>query len=243
MPVPGIQPLSARPRGIEALADRPEIRNCPSPNFGSRRDGAQPELIVIHYTAMASTEAAIDWLCNPEAEVSAHYVISPHGEIYQLVDEEMRAWHAGAGQWCGCEDVNSRSIGIELSNRGDHPFAAQQMAALEWLLQDIMARWDIGPAGVIGHSDLAPGRKIDPGVHFDWQRLEFLGLAEKRGSDEGPRNVLMSQFRALAEARGYPAAIDDETLLSAVRLRYRPWASGPLVSEDFTPIGRAALWT
>jgi N-acetylmuramoyl-L-alanine amidase len=154
-----------------------DICQHPSPNFGERRDGQRPELIVIHYTAMESAQAAIDWLCNPEAEVSAHYVIAPGGKITQLVAEEMRAWHAGVGSWQGKGDVNSRSIGIELSNKGDHPFAAAQMDVLEALLAEIMQRWDIGPDGVIGHSDMSPGRKIDPGPKFDWLRLARQGLA------------------------------------------------------------------
>ncbi|CUH52525.1 N-acetylmuramoyl-L-alanine amidase [Shimia marina] len=222
---------------------RPAIRQHPSPNFGARRDGLRPELVVIHYTAMETAQAAIDWLCNPEAEVSAHYVICEQGQITQLVAEDMRAWHAGMGEWQGRDDVNSRSIGIELANRGNHPFPAQQMTALEMLLRGIMARWGIGPAGVIGHSDLAPGRKIDPGLRFDWHRLEIQGLAERRGDDHGPPDASMSQFREIAKSRGYTASVDDETLLAAVRLRYRPWARGPLIAEDFTPIGHAALWT
>ncbi|MBO9479558.1 N-acetylmuramoyl-L-alanine amidase [Shimia sp. R11_0] len=222
---------------------RPTIRQHPSPNFGARRDGLRPELVVIHYTAMETAQAAIDWLCNPEAEVSAHYVICEQGQITQLVAEDMRAWHAGMGEWQGRDDVNSRSIGIELANRGDHPFPEPQMTALETLLRGIMARWGIGPAGVIGHSDLAPGRKIDPGLRFDWRRLEIQELAERRGNDRGPREAAMSQFREIAKSRGYTASVDDETLLAAVRLRYRPWARGPLIAEDFTPIGHADLWT
>lgn len=152
----------------------------PSPNFGARRSGiTQPYLIVLHYTAMAGAEAARDWLCNPEAEVSAHYVVARDGACWQLVDEAMRAWHAGRGAWQGCEDVNSASVGIELANTGAEPFPEPQMAVLEALLRGIMARWDIPPEGVIGHEDSAPGRKIDPGSRFDWRRLERLGLARR----------------------------------------------------------------
>lgn len=149
----------------------------PSPNFGTRRDGLLPELIVIHYTAMSSASAALERLCDPEAEVSAHYLIEADGTLWQLVEEAERAWHAGAGNWLGRDDINSRSIGIELDNRGTHPFAEPQMATLEQLLPGIMSRWDIQPEGVIGHSDSAPGRKIDPGPRFDWLRLERQGLA------------------------------------------------------------------
>ncbi|PIE12315.1 MAG: N-acetylmuramoyl-L-alanine amidase [Rhodobacterales bacterium] len=200
-------------------------------------------MIVLHYTAMQSAEAALARLCDPGAEVSAHYLIGEQGRIWQMVPEEMRAWHAGAGSWHGVADVNSRSIGVELANRGDHPFPEPQMAALEKLMRGIMARWNIPSGRVIGHSDMAPGRKFDPGARFDWQRLERLGLAARRGSDAGPADGDFALFRAVASGAGYSADVDDETLLAAVRLRYRPWASGPLVAEDFTPLGHRALWT
>lgn len=219
------------------------IKHHPSPNYGTRKNDLTPAFVVLHYTAMASTQAAIDWLCTPKSEVSAHYVISPDGAVTQLVAEEHRAWHAGAGQWCGLEDMNSRSIGIELSNTGAQPFPEPQMAALETLLAEMMSRWDIAPAGVIGHSDLAPGRKVDPGRHFDWRRLELQGLAARRGHDTGPRPASTEAFRAVARHAGYTADVDDATLLAAVRLRYRPWASGPLQPEDFTPLGHCASWT
>lgn len=156
---------------------RPGAIWVPSPNFGPRRDGLKPTLIVLHYTAMTSARAALERLCDPAAEVSAHYLIGPDGTLWQLVRECDRAWHAGAGAWRGQSDINSRSIGIELDNRGDHPFGEPQMAALEALLESVMARWEIPAAGVIGHSDMAPGRKVDPGPRFDWARLERQGLA------------------------------------------------------------------
>lgn len=150
----------------------------PSPNFSDRRDGATPSLVVLHYTAMESAEAACRRLCDPEAEVSAHYLIDYDGTVLSLVDEDRRAWHAGAGHWGKIADVNSHSIGIELQNTGAEPFGERQMAALERLLQDIMARRGIGPEGVIGHEHSAPGRKIDPGPKFDWARLVRGGLAD-----------------------------------------------------------------
>lgn len=200
-------------------------------------------MIVLHYTAMESAEAALERLCDAEAEVSAHYLICERGRIWQMVAEADRAWHAGAGRWGDVEDVNSRSIGIELANRGDHPFPEPQMAALERLMPGIMARWSIPPERVIGHSDMAPGRKGDPGRRFDWHRLERQGLARRRGLDIGPGDPEPARFRDLARALGYTADVDDDTLLAAVRLRYRPWGSGPLAPEDFAPLGHAALWT
>ncbi|HEY0275164.1 MAG TPA: N-acetylmuramoyl-L-alanine amidase, partial [Paenirhodobacter sp.] len=147
----------------------------PSPNFGPRRQGAQPELIVLHYTGMTSCAAARDRLCDPAAEVSAHWLIAEDGRAEALVAEESRAWHAGAGSWQGRGDVNSRSIGIEIANPGNRPFPEPQMAALEALLRAILHRWGIPPEAVIAHSDMAPERKIDPGPRFDWCRLARQG--------------------------------------------------------------------
>jgi len=212
-----------------------QIVQHPSPNCGPRRDGLRPELIVIHYTAMHSAAAALARLCDPAAEVSAHYLISGQGKITQLVQEDQRAWHAGAGSWAGAGDVNSRSVGIELDHRGTHPFAAAQMAALETLLPDIMGRWDIPTDGVIGHSDMAPGRKIDPGPRFDWARLERQEMARKRGQGT-PTNVTWDSFCTAAAHVGYPVDVADDVLLETVRLRYRPWASGALVAADIAPL-------
>ncbi|WP_254437972.1 N-acetylmuramoyl-L-alanine amidase [Ruegeria arenilitoris] len=200
-----------------------------------------PSLVVIHYTAMDSAQAALDRLCDPECEVSAHYLIGRDGTVWQMVRETHRAWHAGAGEWHGQSDINSRSIGIELDNTGFHPFSELQMTGLEILLRQIIKRWSITPEGVIGHSDMAPGRKFDPGQRFDWQRLERLGLAARRGVDEGPQDAPPALFRALAHDAGFTADTDDATLLEAVRLRYRPWGKGPLAPADFTPFGKTAF--
>ncbi|HHC29956.1 MAG TPA: N-acetylmuramoyl-L-alanine amidase, partial [Rhodobacterales bacterium] len=125
-----------------------QITDHPSPNFGDRRDGLGPELVVLHYTVL-DCAAALERLCDPVHEVSTHYLIGREGQVFRLVDEGMRAWHAGAGTWAGRGDVNSRSIGIELENSGLTPFSEPQMARLEGLLSDILARWRIGPEGVI----------------------------------------------------------------------------------------------
>lgn len=209
-----------------------EVRWCPSPNTGPRREGLTPHLIVLHYTAMVSAEAALDRLCDPAAEVSAHYLIARDGSVTQMVEEAERAWHAGAGEWAGKYDINSRSIGIELDNGGREPFSEPLMKALEVLLPQVMGRWAIDPAGVIGHSDMAPGRKGDPGPHFDWARLARRGLASPiavgQAEDTSPE-----AFTAAARAAGYTADVPVDTLLAAVRLRCAPWRSGPLTSADF----------
>jgi len=204
----------------------------PSPNYGPRRDGLLPVMVVIHYTAMGSAEAALERLCDPSAEVSAHYLIAAGGAVTQMVEEPVRAWHAGAGEWNGLADINSRSIGIELDNRGTHPFHAPQMDALEGLLRGIMGRWDIPPEGVIGHSDMAPGRKVDPGPHFDWARLELQGLAA-RPQDRITSSCDEAEFVAAARAAGFTAVADFQTLLHTTRLRRAPWRTGPLQRADF----------
>lgn len=200
----------------------------PSPNHGDRR-GQRPELVVIHYTGMEDGASARARLCDPAAEVSAHWLIHEAGLTEQLVAEDRRAWHAGAGSWQGREDVNSRSIGIELVNPGDRPFPEPQMAALERLLRAIMARWDIAPAGVIGHSDLAPGRKTDPGPRFDWQRLARQGLAIWPAIAAGNADSAEAPLADSLTRIGYP---EVPARLAAFRLRFRPWASGPEDAAD-----------
>ena len=147
-------------------------RELPSPNWDER---ALPvTMVVLHYTEM-EREAALERLTDPEARVSAHYFISEDGEVVRLVDEERRAWHAGASYWRGHKDVNSASIGIELDHPGHalgyREFAEPQIDALVPLLHDIVRRHDIPRANVVGHSDVAPARKTDPGELFPWDRL------------------------------------------------------------------------
>jgi len=185
-------------------------------------------MVVIHYTAMASAAAACDTLCNPETQVSAHYLIAQDGTVLSLVPEDLRAWHAGAGRWGGITDVNSHSIGIELANDGTSPFAAPLMDALEDLLRAIMQRWDIRPERVIGHSDMAPQRKIDPGPRFDWRRLALQGLAVWPDAAQADP----ADFAPAMRAFGYTATDDPDLLLQSFRLRFRPWARGALDGTD-----------
>lgn len=215
----------------------------PSPNFGDRR-GKRVELVVLHYTAMPSCAAALERLCDPEAEVSAHYLIDEDGMLLSLVEEGARAWHAGAGSWRGEGDVNSRSIGVELANLGDRPFPDLQMRALERLLAGILHRHGLPPEAVIAHSDMAPERKGDPGPRFDWRRLALQGLSvwptapvdappphPSPSGGEGGASPDVAGFVADLSAFGYPDAA-PETLLTAFRLRFRPWAVGPLDATD-----------
>ncbi len=177
---------------------------------------------------MTTCAAALARLCDPLHEVSAHWLIGEDGRAEALVDEAMRAWHAGAGTWGGLDDINSHSIGIELANCGDHPFAARQMDALEVLLAAIMGRWAIPPQRVIAHSDMAPTRKGDPGGRFDWQRLARSGLSVWPSAK---RPAFTADFWPALQDFGYPDAPQAD-LLRAFRLRFRPWARGALDGWD-----------
>ena len=152
----------------------------PSPNHDSRREGSPIDILVLHYTGMRTAEEALQRLCDPEAKVSAHYTIDRNGQVYRHVDENLRARHAGVSYWAGERDVNSRSIGIELVNPGHEfgyiPFAESQIAALIKLAREILARNPIPPHRVIGHSDVAPARKMDPGELFPWRTLAEAGI-------------------------------------------------------------------
>lgn len=215
------------------------ILSRPSPNHGPRRDGARPDLIVLHHTAMTSAETALDRLCDPAAEVSAHYLICERGRVWQLVPEELRAWHAGAGRWGRVRDVNSRSIGIELANTGAHPYPAPQMAALRALMAAIMARWSVPPERVIAHSDMAPARKSDPGPRFDWRALAREGLSV--WSDATGQAANWGVFLRDAGRVGYDIGDNPpETVLGAFRQRFRPQVKGPLDGIDCARIADLA---
>lgn len=232
LPAPGIRGPSAR--HVAADTDHPGAVWHPSPNFGPRRHGRPPDLIMLHYTAMATPDAALERLCDPEppgglGPVSAHYLVCPAGRVWQMVREADRAWHAGAGAWGEVTDVNSHSIGIELANTGAEPFSEPQMSALESLLRDVLDRTGIAPAAVIAHSDSAPGRKVDPGPRFDWLRLARQGLAAWAAPAGAGGN-----FHDDLAAIGYrlPEGDDPDCLLQSFRLRFRPWGRGPLTEAD-----------
>lgn len=153
------------------------VKDTPSPNFDARR--GPPDMLVLHYTGMRTAEEAVARLCDPDSKVSAHYVVDEDGSILRLVAEERRAWHAGKGGWQGETDCNTASIGIEIVNPG-HEFGYRdfpdvQIDAVISLVSDIRSRWTIPDAGIIGHSDLAPERKQDPGERFPWKRLASVG--------------------------------------------------------------------
>ncbi|MEO8925813.1 MAG: N-acetylmuramoyl-L-alanine amidase [Caulobacteraceae bacterium] len=150
---------------------------APSPNFNARL--APPDMIVLHYTGMASGAVALARLTDPAARVSAHYLIEEDGRMFALVPEARRAWHAGVSFWAGAKDINGASVGIELVNPGHEfgyrPFPEAQIAALVDLVADIRSRWTIPDERILGHSDVAPDRKTDPGELFPWDRLARAG--------------------------------------------------------------------
>ncbi|MEA1676869.1 N-acetylmuramoyl-L-alanine amidase [Nitrospirillum sp. BR 11163] len=201
------------------------FRDRPSPNHSHRPEGASVDILVLHYTGMVSAEAALDRLCDPAAEVSAHYVVEEDGTVWRLVDENRRAWHAGRGAWGDVQDVNSRSIGVEIVNPGHEygyrPFPAAQMRAVADLCRGVLARHPIPPGNVIAHSDMAPARKQDPGELFGWQGLADagIGLWPERGPHGTAWDGSDDQVATLLARLGYDLTIASfaETLTAFQR--------------------------
>jgi N-acetylmuramoyl-L-alanine amidase len=196
----------------------------PSPNHDERR--LPVSLLVLHYTGMPDAASAIAWLANPESKVSAHYVVTEDGQVLRMVDESRRAWHAGLAHWRGITDVNSASIGIEIVNPGHEwgyrPFPEEQIDALIPLVHDIVQRHRITRGNVVGHSDIAPSRKQDPGELFPWYRLAKLRLALPRPT----RNLMDPHwsdggFLLALERFGYDIT-DPQAAVVAFQRRFRP---------------------
>jgi N-acetylmuramoyl-L-alanine amidase len=179
--------------------------------------------VVIHYTASSSAEQALRTLASPQAGVSAHYLIGRDGAIIQLVDERARAWHAGASRWGAMHDLNSASIGIELDNDSSEPYPAVQIDSLLRLLADLRERHRLRPASFLGHSDVAPRRKVDPGPHFPWATLAAHGLGVWCDPPASPAPTGFDALLGL-QSIGYDTR-DRSAALGAFRLRYRPWAA------------------
>jgi N-acetylmuramoyl-L-alanine amidase len=204
------------------------VRERPSPNWNERPPGCVPDMLVLHYTGMPTAAGALERLCDPLAQVSAHYLIDEDGTVTALVPEAKRAWHAGLSWWQGRANLNDVSIGIELVNPGHEwgyrPFPEPQMAALEALASGLVQRWRIPPARVVAHSDIAPARKEDPGELFDWRRLAGTGIAP--WPEPGPAVAPDPAVAAAALARiGYPLEPQGVPLartLAAFQRRFRP---------------------
>lgn len=216
----------------------------PSPNFDERGAGREIDILLLHYTGMETGEAALERLCDPAAKVSAHYCIDEDGTTYRLVPEEQRAWHAGVAFWAGDTAINARSIGIELVNPGHEfgyrPFPEPQIAALKDLARDILSRHPIPPARVLGHSDVAPARKEDPGELFDWRGLAEIGIG-LWPSNAAPREVPdETTLRTMLSGYGYDAAeLPLDILLTAFQRHFRPEAvTGTADSETAARLHR-----
>lgn len=202
-----------------------------SPNFNARKSPV--DMIVLHYTETVPLAAVIERLCDPVAEVSAHYVVDVDGTVIQLVEEDKRAWHAGVSSWQGVNDINSRSIGIEIVNDGASPFTPAQINAVIDLCRDIQKRHHIKDCNIVAHSDIAPKRKIDPGAFFPWQQLaknnvgywpkprlrDYFNQAALRRDD--------AKLQKLLQKAGYGfefggAKLATHEVLAAFQLRYAP---------------------
>lgn len=192
------------------MSEGPElvVSECPSPNSGERKSGPV-DMLLLHYTGMPDADQALAWLCNPQSGVSCHYFVHEDGRTVRLVDESLRAWHAGKACWAGERDINSRSIGIEIANFGHAslpnpavndrallpPFPDVQVDAVIALCRDILSRHAIPPQRVLAHSDVAPARKADPGEAFPWARLAAAGI----GHWSDPEPVGGGHFLAMGD--------------------------------------------
>jgi N-acetylmuramoyl-L-alanine amidase len=194
----------------------------PSPNHGERKDGRRPDMILLHYTGMPEAGEALERLCSQGSEVSAHYFVFEDGRIVQMVPENRRAWHAGESVWAGETDINSCSIGIEIVNPGHDygylDFPKRQIAAVTALCRGIQTRHSIQPTRVLGHSDVAPARKRDPGERFPWRTLWDSGVGHwakpapiKEGGQLlalGDRGDAVSTMQDLLSQYGYSVVIN-----------------------------------
>lgn len=209
-----------------------DIKNIPSPNFNERAAGKEINMLVLHYTGMLTAEDALDRMCDSSSEVSAHYMVDEDGEIYQLVDETKRAWHAGVSFWKGETDINSCSIGIEIVNPGHEfgyrEFPEKQMQSVIALSKQIVEKYPILSENVVGHSDIAPTRKQDPGELFDWKRLAESGIGLWPNFDETATKT--NDETAMLENIGYDIS-DPEAAKKAFHLHYGEKISVEMVNK------------
>lgn len=193
----------------------------PSPNFDDRK--APVEMLVLHYTGMKTTQEAINRLRDPVAKVSAHYLIDEDGEVYSLVDEDKRAWHAGVSFWKGKTDINSRSVGIEIVNPGHEfgyrPFPSNQIQSIINTSKEIIKRYALLLENVVGHSDIAPTRKKDPGELFPWKKLAENGIGLWTDEFATPEKSVAEMLSAI----GYDTT-DEQAALTAFQRRFYPEA-------------------
>jgi len=227
--------------GASFAPDYADATVRPSPNVGERKDGGRGDILLLHYTGMETGQGAEDWLCDPQSEVSCHYIVHEDGRVVQMVPEALRAWHAGRSHWKGETDINSRSVGIEIVNGGHEfglpAFPDRQLDAVIALSRDILARNAIPPERVLAHSDVAPGRKRDPGELFPWDRLAAAGIGHwvepvqiggGRFFSTGDSGQPVEALQSMLAMYGYNAAItgvfDENTaaVIAAFQRHFRP---------------------
>jgi N-acetylmuramoyl-L-alanine amidase len=220
----------------------PPVRDRLSPNHDRRGEPARIDMLVLHYTGMTSAAAAIDRLRDPAARVSAHYVVEENGMIWRLVAEMRRAFHAGRSCWQGESDLNTVSVGIEIVNPGHEwgyrAFPEMQMLSVEWLCRELVRRYPIPPHRVVGHSDIAPERKADPGELFDWQRLARAGVGIWPPASPPQPRIVVDRAASLADlaAIGYCTTVPSQLpSLIAFQRHFRPsCCDGRLDAETAT---------
>ncbi|MCO5065383.1 MAG: N-acetylmuramoyl-L-alanine amidase [Rhizobiaceae bacterium] len=233
------------------VAEHPGAEVHVSPNFGPRANGQAPDMILLHYTGMETGLGAEEWLCNPASEVSSHYLVHEDGRVIQMVREADRAWHAGKSFWRGVTDINSCSVGVEIVNPGHafgyRDFPEAQMASVISLCCGIVARYAMRPERVLAHSDVAPGRKVDPGEKFDWRRLARHGLGhfvEPEPIRIGPvlkpgdRGIRVQTLQSMLGMYGYSVEISMEfdrqtqSVVTAFQRHFRPALIDGLVDRS-----------
>jgi N-acetylmuramoyl-L-alanine amidase len=226
-------------KGVRPDMSLVTLRERPSPNHDYRGEAPRIDMLVLHYTGMPTAEAALERLCDPTARVSAHYVVGEEGTIWRLVSERRRAFHAGRSCWAGESDLNSVSIGIEIVNPGHEwgycPFPEAQMAAVERLGRDILARHPIPPDRLVGHSDIAPDRKTDPGELFDWPRLARAGVGIWPAPSLRPPAASFERGRVIADLGtiGYcTQRVAEEPVIAAFQRRFRPARCDGLLDRE-----------
>jgi N-acetylmuramoyl-L-alanine amidase len=217
-----------------------QIEERPSPNHGERTD-APTDILLLHYTGMPNDDQALAWLCDPRSKVSAHYFVHQDGRVVALVPEDRRAWHAGESRWGTSHDINSRAIGIEIANGGHSgglpAYPDAQIEGVIALCRDILSRHEIPPHRVLAHSDVAPGRKLDPGERFPWDRLAAAGvghyvepatIADGRFFQKGDEGAPIEALQAMLALYGYGIEIGGtfdqrtEDMVAAFQRHFRP---------------------
>lgn len=222
--------------------NQPPVRRV-SPNFNDRPKDVPVDMLVLHYTGMQTGEAALDRLCDAASAVSAHYLIEEDGTVHRLVDEDKRAWHAGVAWWRGALDVNGRSVGIELVNPGHEfgyrAFPDAQMVALMALGKSILKRHPIPARNVVGHSDVAPRRKEDPGELFDWPRLANAGVGLWATGGKAV-HATDAEVREMLLAYGYEIE-DLAATVRAFQRHFRPSRVDGVADDETAGILKALL--